>query len=72
MTQLRKGRQMPIRPATIHGAPIVTIEKLATAIYSMGRAAVRERAASPERLRATLGLIAQMAEAALESEAWTV
>jgi hypothetical protein len=66
MKALRPGRETPIRPETIHPVPIVTIEKLATELYWIGRAAIRGQTESCEKAKATLALIEQGAESALE------
>ena len=41
MKQREPGRREPIRPETIDWVPIVTIEKLATALAWIGRSAIR-------------------------------
>jgi hypothetical protein len=66
MKALDPDRETPIRPATIHPVPIVTIEKLATTIYWIGRTAIRARTEPCDRAMARLALIEQAAEAALE------
>ena len=72
MKQLTPGRQMPILPAYIHSAPRVTIERLATALYRIGRFALSGAAGASEREASTLALISQIAEAALEDDRWNV
>lgn len=62
---LAPNRKMPILPATIHAVPNVTIEKLANALYYIGRSAVRQTK-DPNQMRATLALIATAAKGALE------
>ena len=68
--QLRPDRETPIRPAKIHTAPIVTIEKLATALYWIGRAAIRGQTLPPDQMKATLYLTEQAAEDALSNPDW--
>jgi len=63
--QLRVGRTPPILPATIHDVPRRTVEKLATALYWIGRTAIRGQTESCEKARARLALIEQAAEEAL-------
>jgi hypothetical protein len=70
LKQLEKNRSPPYRPAvTAHEIPVVTIEKLADAIYWIGRTAVQGQAETePAKLRANLALIEQQAEAALAGD----
>ena len=63
---------MPILPAYIHTAPRVTIERLATALYRIGRFALWSQPLAPEFEAATFSLIAQMAEGALADDRWNV
>lgn len=74
MKQLRPNRTMPILPAYIHNAPYVTIERLATALYRIGRLALcmQPLPLTQEESTATLAIISQIAEAALEDDRWNV
>ena len=72
MTQLTPNRTMPILPVYIHAAPRVTIERLATALYRIGRLAINEQPGAPEHEASTFALIAQIAEGALEDDRYCV
>ena len=63
---LRLGRAEPIAPAYVHPIPIVTIQKLATALYWIGRTAIRGQTDTCDKAKARLALIEQAAREVLE------
>jgi hypothetical protein len=67
---LRRNLEMPILPEYIHPVPLVTVEKLADALYWIGRSAIRGQTEGPERMKATLALIVQAVRGALEDPRW--
>jgi hypothetical protein len=59
----------PILPETIHPVPMVTIQKLADALYWIGRTAIRGKSETdPEKIKATFAMIEDQAAAGLESD----
>jgi hypothetical protein len=67
-----REREGPILPPSIDADfPRQTIERLATALYWIGRTAIRGQGEAPDVARARLALIEQAAQAALEpQEMW--
>jgi hypothetical protein len=61
---------MSIEPGTIHPIPLVTIRKLATALYWIGIPAQRGKTETCAKAKSRLALIEAAVEEALEPE-WT-